>query len=141
MKKNFILTSFVVLLVSFYANAQKPEHLTEATFKQKVHNFDTNKTWKYLGKTPAIVDFYADWCGPCRYVAPFLEQIASEYGVKLKVYKVNTDNNPRVASAFNIRGIPAFLFITAKGEQKMMVGAMQKADFEKEIRDYLKVTK
>jgi thioredoxin 1 len=141
MMKNFILTSVAILLVSLYSNAQKPEYLTEATFKQKVHNFDTNKNWKYLGKTAAIVDFYADWCGPCRYVAPFLEQIASEYGVKIKVYKVNTDNNPRVASAFNIRGIPAFLFITAKGEQKMMVGAMQKADFEKEIKDYLKVTK
>jgi thioredoxin 1 len=139
--KNIILILAIVLISGFYAVAQKPEHLTEVTFKQKVHNFDTNKKWKYLGNTPAIVDFYADWCGPCRFVAPFLEQLANEYGSKLIVYKVNTDDNPRVATAFNIRGIPAFLFIPANGEPKMMVGAMQKADFEKEINNFLKVSK
>ena len=139
--KNIFLTLALMVFFTTFANAQKPEHLTEATFKQKVHDFDKNKSWKYMGKTPAIVDFYADWCGPCRYVAPFLEQLAGEYGTKIKVYKVNTDDNPRVASAFRITGIPSFLFINAQGEYKMMVGAMQKADFEKEINNYLKVSK
>jgi thioredoxin 1 len=139
--KNILITLALITISAIYANAQKPEHLTETTFKQKVHDFDKNKTWKYMGKTPAIVDFYADWCGPCRYVSPFLEELATKYGKKLVVYKVNTDNNPRVAKAFNISGIPSFIFITAKGEHKMMVGAMEKADFEKQINEYLKVSR
>jgi len=128
-------------MFGFSVFAQKPEHLDEAGFKAKVYDFDKSKTWKYEGSTPAIVDFYADWCGPCRYVAPFLEQLANEYGTKIKVYKVNTDNSPRVASAFGIRGIPTFLFIPAKGEPKKTVGAMDKSGFEKEIIEYMKVQK
>jgi thioredoxin len=139
--KNVIITISIVLFSGIFAHAQKPEYLTEATFKQKVFDFDKNSKWKYEGKTAAIVDFYADWCGPCKRVAPILEQIASEYGIKLIVYKVNTDNNPRVASAFNITGIPSFLFIPASGDPKMMVGGMAKNDFEKEIIEYLKVNK
>ena len=96
--KNLVVTLLIVLISGFYATAQKPEYLNESAFKQKVYDFDKSSNWKYLGNTPAIVDFYADWCGPCRYVAPILEQLASEYGVKLKVYKVNTDNNQRVAN-------------------------------------------
>ena len=120
---------FIVLLmtIGFSMNGQKPEHLDEAGFKEKVYDFDKNKNWKYEGTTPAIIDFYADWCGPCRYVAPFLEQLSADYGSKIKVYKVNTDDSPRVASAFGIRGIPTFLFIPVKGEPKKMVGAMEKA--------------
>jgi thioredoxin len=139
--KSFIGTIAILLLTVVFANAQKPEFLTEATFKQKVHDFDKNQNWKYLGNTPAIVDFYADWCRPCRSISPILEELASEYGVKLKVYKVNTDNNQRVANAFNIRSIPSILFITASGEHKMIVGAGDKSDFENEIKNYLKVTK
>jgi thioredoxin 1 len=139
--KNLLLTLAIVLISASYVSAQKPEHLNELTFKQKVHDFDKNASFKYKGTSPVIVDFYADWCGPCRRVAPFLEELAKEYGTKIKIYKVNTDENQRVASAFNITGIPAFLFITAKGEHKMMVGAMPKEDFEKEINNYLKVTK
>jgi thioredoxin len=136
-----VISLSIFLFTGLAVNAQKPEYLDEAGFKQKVYDFEKNTNWNYAGKTPAIVDFYADWCGPCRYVAPFLEQLASEYGTKIKIYKVNTDNNPKVASAFKIRGIPAFLFIPASGEPKMMVGAMGKSDFEKEISEYLKVTK
>ena len=139
--KKIVLSLTMVFLTYFLVIAQKPEYIDETAFKQKVYDFEKNKEWKYEGKTPAIVDFYADWCGPCRYVAPFLEQLASEYGTKIKIYKVNTDNNQRVASAFNIRGIPAFLFIPATGEPKMMVGAMDKSAFEKEIKEYLKITK
>lgn len=140
MKKVTFLLGLMIF-AGFSAFAQKPEHLDEAGFKSKVYDFDKNKTWKYEGTTPAIVDFYADWCGPCRYVAPFLEQLASEYGTKIKVYKVNTDNSPRVASAFGIKGIPTFLFIPAKGEPKKMVGAMEKSGFESEINGHMKVAK
>jgi len=129
------------MVAAITLNAQKPEYLDETSFKEKVFDFEKNKAWKYEGNTAAIVDFYADWCGPCKYVAPFLEELASEYGTKIKVYKVNTDHNPRVASAFGITGIPTFLFITANGEKKKMVGAMQKSGFEKEINNYLKVSK
>ncbi len=140
MKKITLLVGLLII-VGFTTLAQTPEHLDEAGFKSKVYDFDKNKSWKYEGNTPAIVDFYADWCGPCRYVAPFLEQLASEYGTKIIVYKVNTDNSPRVASAFGITGIPTFLFIPVKGEPKKMVGAMEKAGFENEINEYMKVKK
>jgi len=129
------------MIFGFLASAQKPVHLDEAGFKSKVYDFAKNKEWKYEGNIPVIVDFYADWCGPCRMVAPYLDQLANEYGSKIKIYKVNTDNSPQVANAFKITGIPTFLFITAKGEYKKMVGAMGKAGFEKEINEYLKVQK
>ena len=140
MKKLILITGLLVF-TGIYAFAQKPEHLDDESFKTKVFNYEKNQGWKYEGNTVAIVDFYADWCGPCRYVAPFLEQLASEYGVKLKVYKVNTDNCPQVASAFGIKSIPTFLFIPLKGEPKKMVGAMEKAGFEKVITDFLNVQK
>ena len=140
--------SLLIVLVSFIgisSFAQEPEYLDEASFKKKVFNYDKNSSWstnwQYNGDTPAIVDFYADWCGPCKYVSPFLEEIAKEYGTKIKVYKVNTDNYPRVASAFGVRGIPTFLFIPANGKPKKMVGAMAKSGFETEITNYLKLTK
>src|SRR5512145_1451990 len=73
------------------------EHLTSATFKQKVFNYDINKTWQYAGNKPAIIDFYADWCGPCRIIAPTIAQIAEEYKGKINVYKVNVDNEQELA--------------------------------------------
>jgi thioredoxin 1 len=140
MKKTIILFS-LVLFAGLYATAQKPIHLDETSFKQQVYDFEKNKDWKYNGKTAAIVDFYADWCGPCKYVAPFLDELAKEYGTKIKIFKVNTDHNRSVARAFKISGIPTFLFITADGEMKKKVGAMAKSGFEQEINSYLKLTK
>ncbi len=140
MKKIFILFSLLIF-AAVTLKAQKPVHLDESSFKQEVYDFEKNKDWKYEGKTAAIVDFYADWCGPCKYVAPFLEELAAEYGTKIKIYKVNTDNNRSVARAFQITGIPTFLFITSNGEMKKMVGAMAKSGFENEITNYLKLSK
>jgi thioredoxin 1 len=140
MKKIFILFS-LLLFAAVTINAQKPVYLNEASFKQQVYDYEKNKDWKYEGKTAAIVDFYADWCGPCKYVAPFLEELAQEYGTKIKIYKVNTDNNRAVARAFQITGIPTFLFITADGQMKKKVGAMAKSGFEQEIINYLKLSK
>jgi thiol-disulfide isomerase/thioredoxin len=116
--RNLIITLSAILISGFYVNAQKPEYLNEAKPLSKLCMILTKTNWKYLGKTPAIVDFYADWCGPCRYVAPFLEQLASEYGTKLKIYKVNTDNNPSVASAFQYQGNSCIFFIPAKVNPK-----------------------
>lgn len=91
------------------------------------HVADLNQPeWKYLGDKPAVVDFYADWCGPCRSIAPYLEEIAKEYDGKLYVYKINIDNDPEIADAFNITGIPTLLFIPMEGRYSVKVGSMDK---------------
>lgn len=106
--------------------------LTEAMYKSTVEDFATEE-WKYLGKIPAIVDFYADWCGPCRQMGPVLEEIAKEYAGKIVVYKVNVDEAQTLSRSYGIRSIPAFLLIPAEGEPQMAVGSMPKAEFKKRI--------
>ena len=102
--------------------------LNSADFTQKVA--DLSKEWKYLGDKPAVIDFYADWCGPCKAIAPHLEEIAKEYAGKLYVYKINIDNDPEIANAFNIRGIPTMLFIPMEGRYTVKVGSMEKEELE-----------
>ncbi len=131
----------LILAISINVKAQQTEQLDEKSFKQKVYDYSKNTKWKYESNQPAIVDFYTDWCGPCKYVAPFLEELANEYEGKIKIYKINTDHHPEIARAFKIRGIPTFLFITADGKMKKRVGAMAKSRFEYEINNYLKVNK
>jgi len=113
------------------------EHLTTQTFKEKVFNYEQNKDWKFEGDKPCIVDFYADWCGPCKMVAPVLEDISNEYAGKINVYKVDTDKEQELASAFGIRSIPSILFIPKNGEPQMSMGAMPKESFEKAINEIL----
>ncbi len=115
----------------------KPIHLTAATFKEKVFDYAKNKVWKYEGSKPCIVDFYADWCKPCKMVAPILEELSSEYDGKLIVYKVNTDQEQELSGAFQIQSIPSLLFIPAKGQPQMISGAIPKEQFVKYINDYL----
>ena len=91
--------------------------------------------WKYLGDKPAVVDFYADWCGPCRDIAPFLEEIAKEYDGQLYIYKINVDNDPEIANAFNIAGIPTLLFIPMEGRYAVKSGKMPKEDLVKVITE------
>ena len=115
------------------------EHLTTATFKEKVFDYDKNSEWSYEGDLPAIVDFYADWCGPCKMVAPVLEQISKDYEGRLHVYKVNTEEEPELAGAFGIQSIPSILFIPASGKPQMAAGALPRDSFDQAIKDVLEV--
>jgi thioredoxin 1 len=117
------------------------EHLTKETFKEKVFNFDLNKEWKFEGKTPCMIDFYADWCGPCKMVAPLLEELQKEYGENLVIYKVNTEDERELSALFGIQSIPSLLFVPINGQPQMAMGALPKSTFEKAISDVLNVKK
>jgi thioredoxin len=112
-------------------------HLTTADFKEKVFNYETNKEWKYEGTLPAIVDFYADWCQPCKMVAPLLEDLAREYAGQIMIYKVNTEEEQELASVFGIQSIPTLLFIPKEGQPQAAMGALPKQTFEQAIKDIL----
>ena len=112
-------------------------HLTSGDFKEKVFNYEANKEWKYEGTLPAIIDFYADWCQPCKMVAPVLEELAREYAGQIMVYKVNTEEEQELASVFGIQSIPTLLFIPREGQPQAAMGALPKQTFEKAIKDIL----
>lgn len=117
------------------------EHLTLETFKQKVFDFEKNKEWKFEGDKPCLIDFYADWCQPCKMVAPILEQLADEYAGKINIYKVNTEEQQQLAGIFGVQSIPSLLFVPKEGQPQMAMGALPKDTFEKAIADVLKVEK
>ena len=118
----------------------KVVHITKADFLKKVYDFEKNPDeWKYLGSQPAIVDFYADWCGPCRQLSPVLDELAKEYSGKLTIYKVNVDNERGLATFFGIRSIPTLLFIPMKGKPQRSLGALSKTELKGLIKDVLKV--
>ncbi len=116
----------------------KTIHLSKSDFLTKVANYETTPNeWKYLGDKPAIVDFYASWCGPCKTIAPILEELAAEYGDQIYIYKVDTEEEQELAAAFGIRSIPTLLFIPMDGEPQMAQGAMPKASFKEAIEKVL----
>ena len=117
------------------------EHLTKESFKEKVFNFESNRDWKYEGSVPCLIDFYADWCGPCKVVAPVLEELQQEYGDSLVIYKVNTEEQRELAAMFGIQSIPSLLFVPVEGQPQMAMGALPKDTFVKAIADVLKVEK
>ena len=118
----------------------KVVHITKADFLKKIYDFEKNPDeWKYLGSQPAIVDFYADWCGPCRQLSPVLDELAKEYSGKLTIYKVNVDNERGLATFFGIRSIPTLLFIPMKGKPQRSLGALSKTELKGIIKDVLKV--
>jgi thioredoxin len=113
------------------------EHLTKETFFEKVFNYEKNKEWKFEGKLPCIIDFYADWCQPCKIVAPILEELAVEYEGKLNIYKVDTEDQQELAAAFGIRSIPSMLFCPVDAQPQMAVGALPKETLKQAIADVL----
>jgi len=117
------------------------EHLTKETFLNKVFNYEKNKDWKFEGTKPCIIDFYADWCAPCKMVSPVLEDLAKDFEGKLDVFKVNTEEEQELASAFGIRSIPSFLFVPAEGQPQMAMGALPRETFVKAFKDVLGVEK
>lgn len=117
------------------------EFLTKETFIAKVFDYENNKDWKYEGDRPALIDFYADWCGPCKMVAPILEELAQEYGDKLNIYKIDTEAEQELAGVFGIKSIPSLLFVPKDGQPQMAMGALPKDTFEKAIKDVLGVEK
>ncbi len=115
------------------------EHLTKETFKKKVFNYEENKDWKFEGDLPCLIDFYADWCSPCKAVAPVLEELAKEYDGKINIYKVNTEEQQELAAAFGIRSIPSLLFCPKEGQPQMAMGALPKETFKSAFKDVLNV--
>lgn len=113
-------------------------HLTKAEFISKVSNYEANPTeWKYLGDKPCIIDFYASWCGPCKTIAPILEDLAKEYDGQIYIYKVNTEEEQELAAAFGIRSIPSILFCPMVGAPQMAQGALPKDAFKNAIMEVL----
>ena len=117
------------------------EKLDKKAFTEKIFDFEKKKEWEFNGALPAIVDFYADWCGPCKMVTPILEKLAVEYEGKINIYKVDTDKEQELAGAFGIMSIPSLLFIPQKGEPQMARGALGREAFEKAIQEILGVKK
>jgi thioredoxin len=113
------------------------EHLTKDTFLTKVFNFEKNKEWKYEGSLPAVIDFWAPWCGPCRMVGPVIDELSKEYEGKVQFYKINTDEEQKLAGAFGIRSIPSLLFIPMTGQPKMAVGALPKEALKEAVEKEL----
>lgn len=111
--------------------------LTTEEFKNKVFNYETDKEWKYKGTLPAIIDFYADWCGPCKMVSPILEELGKEYEGKIVIYKVDTEAEQELSAVFGIRSIPTFLFIPVNGQPAMQPGALPKHVFKQVIDENL----
>ncbi len=119
------------------------EHLTLDSFKEKVCECGLDGSreagWKFKGSVPAVIDFYADWCGPCKMISPILEELSKEYGQRLIIYKVNTEEEPALAGAFGITSIPSMLFIPLIGQPQMSAGAMPKVALKKLFTDVLGV--
>lgn len=114
----------------------KPEHLTYETFKEKVWNFEKNpKEWIYEGELPCVIDFYADWCKPCKMIAPIMEELAEKYDGKVKIYKINTQKEKELARIFQISSIPAVLFSPLEGRPTMQAGALPKVTYIKIIEE------
>ena len=115
------------------------EQLSKETFKTKVFDFENQSAWHYEGDLPCVIDFYADWCGPCKMVAPIMEELAQEYEGKVLFYKVDTQAEQDLAAMFGIQSIPSILFVPANDKPQMAVGALPKESMEKAIADIFKV--
>ena len=111
--------------------------LSTQDFKDKIFDYTKSKEWSYAGDMPAIIDFYADWCGPCKMVAPILEELSDEYAGKINIYKVDTEKEQELSSVFGIRSIPSILFIPKDGQPMMQPGALPKDSLVQVIENEL----
>ncbi len=115
------------------------ENLTKEVFKEKVFDFENNKEWNFEGDKPCIIDFYADWCAPCRALTPVLEELSEEYKGKVDIYKIDTEKEQELAGMFGIRSIPSILFVPLNAQPQMATGALPKDTLKKAIEDVLAV--
>ena len=115
-------------------------NLTAEGFKENIFDYSKDEEWKYKGSLPAIVDFYADWCGPCKAVAPVLEELAEEYKEQILIYKIDTDKEAELSGLFGIQSIPTLLFIPVDGQPMMQKGAIPKNAFKQVIEERLLAT-
>jgi len=136
MVSNLVKTNHIKIFKS-----DKMEHLTKQSFIDKVFDFESNTEWSYKGSKPALIDFYADWCGPCKAIAPVLEQLSNEYAGVMDIYKVDTEQESELSGIFGIRSIPSLLFIPLDGQPQMAMGALPKNTLEQAFKDVLKVVK
>lgn len=113
------------------------EYLTKETFQEKVFDFEKNKEWKFEGELPCVIDFYADWCGPCQMMNPILEELSKEYDGKLNIYKIDTDKQQELAAMFGIRSIPSLLFVPKDGQPQMASGALPISTMKNIINEQL----
>ncbi len=156
--KNLFLTGAMILLASCSMSAKESNNdnnanpettdvkastgevivLTKADFLAKVFNYEKNPTeWVYEGNKPCIIDFYADWCGPCRMVAPILKDLAQQYKNDLIIYKINVDQEQELAAVFGVQSIPTILFVPKEGKPMLSQGALPKSEFIKQINEFL----
>lgn len=115
------------------------EVLNQQTFKEKIFDFEAGGEWSYKGQRPAIIDFYADWCAPCRALAPILDEVSNAYVGKVDIFKIDTESDPELASLFGVRGIPAILFVPMQGEPAMSSGFMPFDSFKLAIKDLFSI--
>jgi thioredoxin 1 len=152
LKEGLIITLMVIPFLMTNCRAENPKasktgpdasvsvvSLTNETFKKLIFNYEANKEWKYEGSKPAIIDFYADWCPPCRQLSPLVEEIAREYSGKIDVYKVDTQKEGTLAQNLGITGLPTLIFIPAKGKPQMTMGALPKENLIKAVNEILLV--
>ena len=117
------------------------EYLTKQTFLEKVFDFEKKSEWQFQGERPCIIDFYADWCGPCKMVGPIMEELSKEYDGKVDIYKIDTDKEQELATAFGIRSIPSVLFCPMNDKPQMSVGALPKEGYMQAIEQVLGVAR
>lgn len=106
-------------------------HLTKGGFLRRVADFENNPQWEFLGTKPAVLDFYAPWCGPCKMLSPVIDELADEYQGKIDIYKINVDEEQELAEIFGIRTIPTLIFIPMQGDPQRSFGAKPKAELKK----------